>query len=68
MDRLDRTYQNFGKGFVFEGNTLSGLALEDLPSEFMTGTASDGSLVLTYGGGVHSVTLAGVAADAFFVV
>ncbi|EPX81275.1 calcium-binding protein [Litoreibacter arenae] len=51
---------------IVEGHTLSGLLLDDLPSEFTTSQSADGSLVLNYGG-IHSVTLSGVTQEQFFV-
>ncbi|MEP3348016.1 MAG: hypothetical protein ABJN34_03320 [Litoreibacter sp.] len=51
---------------MVEGQVLSGLLVENLPSDFTTGSTADGNLVINYGG-VHSVTLNGVSAEAFFV-
>ena len=51
---------------IVQGQMLSGLVIESLPSDFTTSATADGSLVLNYGG-VHSVTLNGVTAEEFFV-
>ena len=48
------------------GQSLSGIALSDLPSEFSTGVASDGSLIIEYGG-IHSITLSGLTEAEFFI-
>lgn len=50
---------------IVQGQMLSGLAIEGLPSDFTTSAAADGSLVLNYGV-IHSVTLNGVTSEEFF--
>ncbi|WP_281855903.1 beta strand repeat-containing protein [Litoreibacter halocynthiae] len=49
-----------------QGQMLSGLVIEDLPSDFTSSATADGSLILNYGG-IHSVTLNGVTSEEFFV-